>query len=152
MDLDKIFIYTDGACSGNPGPGGWGALLRYKNHEKKISGYELDTTNNQMEIRAVIEALKILKHRSNVSLYVDSQYLKNGITTWIHSWIKNNWLNSSNSKVKNAALWKDLYLLSQKHDIQWNWVKAHSGHLENEIADNLAVHARDIAKQKVMKK
>lgn len=136
--LKAIDIYTDGACQGNPGPGGWGAILRFKAHEKEISGYSPQTTNNQMEMRAVIEALKMLKERCRVRLHTDSQYLKNGITRWIHGWKRNGWVTSEKLPVKNRELWEELDRLSQRHEIEWVWVRGHAGHPENERCDELA--------------
>lgn len=141
----SVEIYTDGACSGNPGPGGWGALMIYGNSQKIISGYELATTNNQMELTACIEALKILKEPCNIKLYTDSKYVQQGITSWIHNWQKKNWLKSDNKPVKNAQLWQLLQSYSQKHDIIWEWVKGHGDNEGNIIADEAAVLARDEA-------
>jgi ribonuclease HI len=138
-----IEIYTDGACSGNPGPGGWGAVLLYKGHEKEISGSQKDTTNNQMELKAVIEALKILKRPSDIIIYTDSVYSKDGITKWIFNWKKNGWKTANKKPIKNIELWKELDELSAKHQIEWKWVKGHSGNKYNEIADQLAVNAVD---------
>ncbi|GAA3913700.1 ribonuclease HI [Litoribacillus peritrichatus] len=131
-------IFTDGACRGNPGPGGWGALLRYGNIEKRIHGGECDTTNNRMELKAAIEGLAVLKRHANVRLTTDSQYVRKGITQWIHGWKKNGWKTSSKQPVKNADLWQQLDSLVSKHQVEWRWVKGHSGHRENEIADQLA--------------
>jgi ribonuclease HI len=133
-----VEIWTDGACSGNPGVGGWGALLRYGTVEKEIYGHETYTTNNRMELLAAIKALEALKKPSIVSLYTDSVYVKNGITEWIKGWIKNNWLTASKQPVKNVDLWQKLYEYSQNHTISWYWVKGHSGHTENERVDKLA--------------
>lgn len=141
-----VEIYTDGACSGNPGPGGWGALLIFKNKTKEIFGHQTSTTNNQMEMQAAISALKCLKRRSKVKLFTDSKYLQKGITEWIHNWKKNNWLKSDNKPLKNVELWKNLQQEIEKHDIIWSWVKGHSTNEGNIIADKLAVHGRDIAK------
>lgn len=145
----EVIIYTDGACSGNPGPGGWGAYLIYKNHEKKIFGHELDTTNNRMEIMATIEALRCLKKPCKATIYTDSKYLQQGITDWIYKWQKNNWLKSDNQPVKNSDLWRMLQQEINKHDIIWNWVKGHSDNKGNIIADQLAVTARDEARRKL---
>ncbi|MDX1923741.1 MAG: ribonuclease HI [Rickettsiaceae bacterium] len=142
-----VIIYTDGACSGNPGPGGWGAIMRYKNTNKEISGYELHTTNNQMELLAAIEALSILKRKCSVEIYTDSIYVKNGITVWIHGWIENNWRKKHSSEVKNKELWQKLHSLCQKHNIIWHWVKGHSNNPGNIAADALAVAARKKAEQ-----
>jgi len=142
MNKDTIInIWTDGACSGNPGPGGWGALIKFNNSVKKISGSEKYTTNNRMEMMAVIKALKDLDAESKINLYTDSKYVKEGITSWINGWKKNNWTNSNKKDVKNKDLWIELDILSQKHNITWNWVKGHSGNIENDIADKLATEA-----------
>ena len=133
-----IYIYTDGACRGNPGPGGWGAILVYKNNRKEIKGGSLLTTNNIMELRAVIEALSLLKFSSNIILTTDSNYVKDGITKWIHNWKSKGWKTSNKKPVKNKELWVKLDELASKHKIDWRWVKGHSGHLENERADLLA--------------
>jgi len=134
----KVEIYTDGACKGNPGPGGWGALLRYNGHEKELFGGEAVTTNNQMELMAAIKGLEALSRTCHVELYTDSQYLRQGITQWIFNWKKNGWKNAKKQAVKNAELWQQLDKLVAKHNISWHWVKGHSGHPENEIADSLA--------------
>lgn len=148
--MDKIVqIYTDGACSGNPGPGGWGALLIYGKHKKEISGYEKDTTNNRMELLAAIEALNSLKVKSNVELYTDSVYLKNGMNEWLPNWIANNWRKKHSGEVKNSDLWKMLNTLNEKHNIIWKWVKGHSTNEGNIIADRLAVEARKEAEKLV---
>lgn len=134
----QIEIFTDGSCLGNPGPGGIGILLRYKTTEKRISrGFKL-TTNNRMELLAVVEALAILKESCQVDLYSDSQYMKNGITKWIHNWKKNNWRTSGKKEVKNRDLWERLDKEVANHTIHWHWVKGHAGHRENEICDELA--------------
>ena len=133
-----IYIYTDGACRGNPGPGGWGAILVYKNNGKEIKGGSLLTTNNIMELTAVIEALLLLKFSSNIILTTDSNYVKDGITKWIHNWKSKGWKTSNKKPVKNKELWLKLDELASKHQIDWRWVKGHSGHLENERADLLA--------------
>lgn len=140
-----VEIYTDGACSGNPGPGGWGALLIYKDHKKEIFGSSLDTTNNQMEMMAAIEALKLLKTKCKVHLHTDSKYLQKGITEWIYKWQMNGWQTSAKKPVKNLELWQALFDLIQKHDIIWSWVKGHANNEGNEIADQLAVKGRDMA-------
>lgn len=144
---DRVTIYTDGACSGNPGPGGWGAYLIYKNTEKDISGYELDTTNNKMEMIAAIEALSILKRKCDVDLYTDSVYLKDGMTKWMPGWIANNWRKKHSGEVKNVELWQKLNELSSKHNIIWHWVKGHSSNAGNNRADDLAVNARKKAEK-----
>lgn len=133
-----VYIYTDGACKGNPGPGGWGALLRYQDHEKELFGGELDTTNNRMELTAAIEALNHLKRPCRVILMTDSEYLRKGITEWIDNWKKRDWKTSQKKPVKNADLWKRLDEQVSNHEITWKWVKGHSGHPENERADQLA--------------
>ena len=135
---ETVEIFTDGACSGNPGPGGWGALLLYGNHEKEITGGEFETTNNRMELMAAIEALKTLKKPCKVKLSTDSSYVKDGITQWIFNWQKNGWKTANKKPVKNADLWQDLLEVSKTHDLEWAWVKGHSGHPENERADELA--------------
>ena len=134
----KIYIYTDGACRGNPGPGGWGALLKYEKHTKEIKGGSLLTTNNIMELTAVIESLNQLKFKSKVVVTTDSAYVKNGITTWIHNWKLKGWKTASKKPVKNKELWMKLDTLSSKHDILWKWVKGHSGNPDNDRADFLA--------------
>ena len=134
----SITIYTDGACKGNPGEGGWGAYLEYNNEKVKLYGYETDTTNNRMEITAAIEALRYIKVKSNIIIYTDSKYLMNGINTWIHDWKKNNWRTSSNKGVKNVDLWQIIDELNSNHSIKWIWVKGHSGNPGNEMADELA--------------
>lgn len=135
---DVIEIFTDGACSGNPGPGGWGALLLFNGTEKELSGGEFETTNNRMEMTAAIEALSALRRPCKVRLTTDSSYLKDGITTWIHNWRKNGWKTASKKPVKNVDLWRTLEDALQRHDVEWIWVKGHSGHPENERADELA--------------
>ena len=135
---NSINIYTDGACKGNPGEGGWGAFIEYSNQKVKLYGYEKDTTNNRMEIIAAIEALRFIKVQSDIIIYTDSKYLMNGINTWIHGWKKNNWKTSSNKNVKNVDLWKIIDELNSNHSIEWIWVKGHSGNPGNEMADELA--------------
>jgi ribonuclease HI len=138
----KYVIYTDGACSGNPGPGGWGAvILDEENNEVKISGKEKSTTNNRMELMASIMALKKIKKNSEIIIYTDSTYLKNGITTWIKNWEKNGWKSVNKKSVKNKDLWVKLNKLSKEQIIDWKWVKAHAGNKYNEIADGLATKA-----------
>ncbi|HOV86069.1 MAG TPA: ribonuclease HI [Syntrophobacteraceae bacterium] len=139
----KVEIFTDGACSGNPGPGGWGAILRYRGVEKEISGYSPHTTNNRMEMTAVIEALRALKEPCRVVLYTDSRYLRDGITRWIGRWKQNGWKTSEKTPVKNKDLWEALEALTQRHEIHWNWIKGHAGHLENERCDRLAREAME---------
>jgi len=133
-----VDIFTDGSCLGNPGPGGYGAILRYGTREKEISGYSPSTTNNRMELMAVIEALKMLKRSSKVRIFTDSKYVFKGITTWIDSWRKRNWLNSQRKPVLNRDLWEKLLLLTERHHIAWHWIKGHSNHPENERCDKLA--------------
>lgn len=136
--MSVIEIYTDGACKGNPGPGGWGAWLRFGDHEKELFGGENDTTNNRMELLAAIEALAALKRPSAVKLHTDSKYLKDGIQSWIANWKKNGWKTAAKKPVKNSDLWKRLDELVAVHDISWAWVKGHSGNFGNEKADDLA--------------
>ena len=131
-------IFTDGACRGNPGKGGWGALLQFDGEEREICGGETLPTNNRMELRAAIEALKLLKQTCEIDLTTDSSYVKNGITQWLAKWKSNNWLTSNHKPVKNIDLWEELDELTQKHNIRWHWIKGHSGHIGNEIADKLA--------------
>lgn len=136
---DAILIYTDGACSGNPGPGGWGAVLIKGRHRKEINGGEAETTNNRMELKAAIEALSALKWQpSDVVLYTDSNYVKNGITSWLQGWKKNGWKTANKTAVKNADLWQQLDEVERQHNVTWRWVKGHAGHPENERADELA--------------
>ena len=137
-DSELIQIYTDGACRGNPGPGGWGALLKFGSKEKQLYGGESLTTNNRMELRAVIEALSALKRPCNVSVTSDSTYVLKGINEWLPNWKKRGWLTSGKKPVKNEDLWKSLDSLKNVHNIEWHWVKGHSGHLENELVDQLA--------------
>jgi ribonuclease HI len=134
----EVRIYTDGACSGNPGPGGWGALLRFGDREKELRGGEAATTNNRMELTAVIEALGSLKRPCEIALYTDSQYVQKGISEWIHNWKRRGWRTASRQPVKNADLWMKLDALAQPHRIKWHWIKGHAGHPENERADALA--------------
>ncbi len=133
-----ITIHTDGACSGNPGPGGWGALLEWKGHEKELFGGEADTTNNRMELRAAIEALNALKRPSKVRLVTDSVYVRDGVTKWIHGWKKNGWKTADKKPVKNAELWQALDEAARRHTVEWVWVKGHNGDPGNERADALA--------------
>jgi ribonuclease HI len=135
---NQVIIFTDGACKGNPGPGGWGAYLRYQHHEKKMHGGETLTTNNRMELTAVIRALATLKKPCSIVLTTDSQYVKNGVTTWLTSWKKNNWKTSAKKPVKNMDLWLQLDQEMQKHHVEWLWVRGHTGNAGNEIADELA--------------
>ncbi|KPK55930.1 MAG: ribonuclease HI [Gammaproteobacteria bacterium] len=136
--MNQVQVFTDGACRGNPGPGGWGAILRYGRHEKEIWGGEYETTNNRMELTAAIEALRALNRRCRVDLYTDSQYVRMGITEWLANWKKKNWKNASRKPVKNQDLWRALDEESARHEVHWHWVKGHSGHPENERADALA--------------
>ncbi len=135
-----VYIFTDGACSGNPGPGGWGVVMKCGGYTKELSGYNPHTTNNQMELQSTIEALRALKTRCRVTITTDSQYVKNGITTWINSWQKNGWRTSQRKDVKNKELWQSLLAETQKHEVDWQWVKGHAGHPENERADYLATN------------
>lgn len=141
--MDKVEIYTDGACRGNPGPGGWAALLYCRGHEKSIMGAEQETTNNRMELTAAIMALEDLKRACSVTLVTDSKYLKQGITQWLQNWKKQNWLTSAKKPVKNIDLWQRLEAATKPHTIQWQWVKSHNGHLHNERVDQLANQAID---------
>ena len=136
--VETVVIYTDGACKGNPGPGGWGAWLRWGGHEKELFGGEPSTTNNRMELTAVIESLALLKRRTPVAIYTDSAYVKDGITSWIHGWKKRGWRTAGNAPVKNIELWQRLDALVAQHSIAWHWVKGHSGDPGNERADALA--------------
>ncbi len=135
---ERIIIYTDGACSGNPGKGGFGAVLLYKNHEKKISGFEKNTTNNRMELQAVISALREVKKSLPITVYTDSKYVQNGISDWIYGWKKNGWKGANKKPIKNVDLWQELDIEAQKHEIEWKWVKGHNGDKYNEMADELA--------------
>jgi ribonuclease HI len=134
----EVSIFTDGACSGNPGPGGWGALLKFDRHEKELSGGELETTNNRMELTAAIVALGALKRPCRVQFYTDSEYLRKGITEWISNWKRHGWKTAGKKPVKNQDLWRALDGVIQKHHIQWHWVRGHAGHRENERVDMLA--------------
>ena len=140
-DSGIVEIFTDGACSGNPGPGGWGAVLRYKGAEKELYGGEPGTTNNRMEMMAAISALEALTRPSRVTLTTDSKYLRDGITLWIHGWKKNGWKTAARKPVKNVDLWKRLEDAMERHEIEWHWVRGHTGHRENERADALARRA-----------
>ena len=139
--MQEVTIYTDGACSGNPGPGGWGAVLLYGEHQKEINGFAPETTNNRMELQAAIEALKALNQRCKVDLHTDSTYVQKGITEWITGWKAKNWRNSQKKPVKNADLWQELDALNAQHNVNWHWVKGHAGHPLNELADQLATSA-----------
>ena len=140
---NTVHIFTDGACKGNPGPGGWGAVLKYGDHVKELKDYSPETTNNIMELTAVIEALKSLTRPCKIILTTDSNYVKNGITEWIHSWKKKGWKTANKKPVKNKEYWQQLDVEVQRHTIDWKWVKGHSGHPENERADELANEAVD---------
>jgi ribonuclease HI len=135
---NTIEIYTDGACKGNPGPGGWGVLLRSGSHEKELFGGAPDTTNNRMELTAVIRALQALKRRSRVSIHTDSQYVQKGVTEWLAGWKARGWRTAARQPVRNLDLWQELEPLLTQHDLSWHWVRGHSGHPENERADQLA--------------
>ena len=143
MSETKVEIYTDGACRGNPGPGGWGVLMRYDANEKSLYGGEKATTNNRMELTAAIKGLEALKQSCEVVITTDSKYVMDGITSWIHNWKKKNWMTAGKKPVKNVDLWKQLDKLVVQHKIDWRWVKGHSGHPENEFADQLANQAID---------
>ena len=143
-----VVIYTDGACSGNPGPGGWGAILTMGAHEKEICGGEPDTTNNRMEMMAAIQALESLNKPCKVELHTDSQYVKNGVTTWIHGWKKRGWKTADNKPVKNEDLWKRLDQARLRHEVDWRWVKGHAGDVMNERADGLARRGLEEARRR----
>ncbi|MCB2014407.1 MAG: ribonuclease HI [Sphingobium sp.] len=136
--LTRVEIFTDGACKGNPGPGGWGAVIRSGKHEKELSGGEAETTNNRMEMMAAIEALNTLKRPCHVILTTDSSYVRDGITKWVHGWQKNGWKTADKKPVKNVELWQSLLEAASRHSVEWHWVKGHAGHPENERADALA--------------
>ncbi|WP_039913993.1 ribonuclease HI [Cellvibrio mixtus] len=136
--MKQVEIYTDGACKGNPGPGGWGVLLRYSGVEKSLYGGEANTTNNRMELMAAIEGLSALREPCDVTITTDSQYVRKGITEWLANWKRNGWRTAAKEPVKNADLWQRLDEQNQRHQVRWHWVKGHSGHRENEIADGLA--------------
>ncbi len=133
----NVDIFTDGGCRGNPGPGAWACVLKYNGTSKELSGFEEETTNNRMELRAAIEGVKALKSPCNVRLFTDSQYLRKGITEWIDNWIAKGWKNSKKKDVKNRDLWEELHKLIQGHEVSWHWVKGHAGHEENERCDEL---------------
>lgn len=139
--MKQIDIFTDGACKGNPGPGGWGVLLRMGPHEKEMSGGEPQTTNNRMEMMAAIKALNALTEPCEVTLYTDSRYVIDGITKWVHGWKKKGWVNASKQPVRNADLWHDLIEAAARHKVRWEWVRGHNGHVENERVDKLASDA-----------
>ena len=139
--MTRVTIHTDGACSGNPGPGGWGAILEYRGHKKELSGAEAETTNNRMELMAAIAALEALTRKSDVRLVTDSVYVRDGVTKWIHGWKKNGWKTAAKKPVKNEDLWRRLDEVASKHSVQWEWVKGHAGDPGNERADALAREA-----------
>ena len=141
--MKQVTIYTDGSSLGNPGSGGWAAHLSYATTKKEIYGYQSDATNNQMELLAAIKALALLKNKCNVDLYTDSTYFRDGITKWIHNWLKNDWRSSTKKPVKNKELWQELYNLTKLHQINWHWVKAHNGNEHNERVDFLARNAAE---------
>ncbi|MCJ8190184.1 ribonuclease HI [Sphingomicrobium aestuariivivum] len=141
--MQEVEIFTDGACKGNPGPGGWGAIMRSGTHEKELSGSEADSTNNRMELMAAIAALEALKRPCKVHLTTDSVYVRDGITKWIHGWKKNGWKTAAKKPVKNAELWQRLAAAASPHMVEWHWVKGHAGHPENERADELACAAAE---------
>lgn len=145
--LPHVTVYTDGACRGNPGPGGWGVVLASGQHEKTLYGYEAQTTNNRMELMAAIMALRTLNTPCQVAIWTDSQYVRQGITQWIHNWRKRQWKTAAKQPVKNAELWRQLDAEAQRHQVEWHWVKGHSGHPGNERADALANQAIDEAVQ-----
>jgi len=145
--MEEVDIYTDGACSGNPGPGGWGAILRSGTHEKEIWGGEPATTNNRMELLAVIRALNTLKRSVNVRVHTDSQYVQKGISEWIHGWKARGWKTAAKEPVKNADLWRALDEARDRHQVKWLWVRGHSGHVENERADELARRGVDAVRK-----
>lgn len=145
--MDEVDIFTDGACSGNPGPGGWGAILRAGPHEKEMWGGELSTTNNRMELLAVIRALDVLKRPVTARVHTDSQYVQKGISEWIHSWKARGWKTAAKAPVKNEDLWRALDEAASRHRVEWLWVKGHAGHVENERADALARHGVNAARK-----
>ncbi len=149
---DVVEIYTDGACRGNPGPGGWGAVLRYQGREREIYGFEAHTTNNRMELMAAIRALETLKRPCRVILSTDSRYLQKGVTEWLPNWIRRDWKTSAGKPVKNLDLWQRLLRAMERHRVQWEWVRGHSGHPENERADALANRAIDEMLQRSSKR
>ena len=141
--MNEVTIYTDGACSGNPGPGGWGALLQFGEHERELKGGERNTTNNRMELTAAIAALETLKRACKIHLHTDSTYLRDGMTNWIHNWKRNGWRTTAKKPVKNVDLWQRLDEAIQSHDIEWHWIKGHAGDPGNEAADALARQGLD---------
>ena len=146
---DWVEIHTDGACSGNPGPGGWGAILRWRGKSRELSGFEPDTTNNRMELQAAIAALTTLKRPMAVRLFTDSNYLRQGITTWLRKWQANGWRTAAKDPVKNQDLWQELATIVERHQVEWHWVKGHSGNPDNERADELARRAIEAGLAKV---
>ncbi len=146
--MQIVEVYTDGGCRGNPGPGGWGVLLKYGEHRKELKGHQENTTNNQMELMAAIQAFEVLTRPCKVKITTDSQYVKNGITQWMAGWKKKNWKTAANKPVKNKELWQRLDAAIQPHEVEWHWVKGHSGHPENERVDELANEAMDELLQK----
>jgi ribonuclease HI len=145
-DTERVIVYTDGACKGNPGPGGWGAFLQWGGHEKELFGGEPQTTNNRMELMAVIQALGSLKRRCPVAIYTDSEYVKNGITTWIHGWKTRGWRTADKKPVKNVDLWQRLDQAVAEHQVSWHWVRGHTGDPGNERADALANRGVDLVR------
>lgn len=143
--MKKVDVFTDGACKGNPGPGGWGVILRMGRHEKELSGSDESTTNNRMEMTAVIRGLNALIEPCDVTIHTDSRYVVDGMTKWIHGWKRNGWVNASKQPVRNAELWHDLIEAAQRHKVHWQWVKGHNGHPENERVDKLASDAAENA-------
>lgn len=141
--MKHVYIYTDGACRGNPGPGGWGVLLRYGRHEKILSGAETHTTNNRMELMAAIQALAAMREPCKIELYTDSQYVQKGISEWLPAWKQRDWKKSDKKAIKNADLWQALDQEASRHQVTWHWVKGHSGHVENELVDSIANQAID---------
>lgn len=146
--MKSVIIHTDGGCEGNPGPGGWAAVLRHGQHVRHVSGGELATTNNRMELRAAIEGLRTLKEPCTVQLFTDSEYLRNGITTWIKGWQARGWITKEKKPVKNADLWRELEAASARHNITWGWLKGHAGHADNERCDVLAGEVMQAIRQK----
>lgn len=147
MDSEQVIeVWTDGGCKPNPGPGGWAAILRWKGHEKELSGAEAPTTNNRMELTAAISALEAVTRPSRIVIHTDSEYVRNGVTRWHHGWVRNNWRNAAKEPVANMELWKRLLAAAAKHDVEWKWVRGHSGDPMNERADQLATAARDRAR------
>ena len=149
MNAPAVVIYTDGACSGNPGPGGWGAILSFDGKEKELKGGEIHTTNNRMELMAAISALEALTKPCEVDLHTDSQYVRNGISSWINNWKKNGWKTADKKPVKNVDLWQKLDAALKEHKVRWHWVKGHAGHPMNERADQLARDAIDELRDRV---